>query len=50
LTLDPSPTYDASMTNNTKLSARKVFCLYSGFVLLPLGIAVLVQGQSPTIA
>jgi hypothetical protein len=41
LTLDPSPTYDASMTNNTKLSARKVFCLYSGFVLLPLGIAVL---------
>ncbi len=29
------------MTNNTKLSVRKVFCLYGGFVLLPLGIAVL---------
>ena len=29
------------MTNNTKLSARKVFSLYGGFVLLPLSIAVL---------
>ena len=29
------------MTNNTKLSVRKVFCLYGGFVLLPLSIAVL---------
>ncbi len=30
------------MTNNTKLSVRKVFCLYGGFVLLPLNIAVLI--------
>ncbi len=30
------------MTNNTKLSVRKVFCLYGGFVLLPLSIAVLI--------
>ena len=29
------------MTNTTKLSVRKVFSLYGGFVLLPLGIAVL---------
>jgi len=29
------------MSNNTKLSVRKVFCLYGGFVLLPLSIAVL---------
>ena len=30
------------MTNNTKLSVRKVFCLYGGFVLLPMSIAVLI--------
>ena len=29
------------MINKTSLSAKKIFCLYGGFVALPLGIAVL---------
>ena len=42
MTVDRSTTYDTSMTDNTKLSMRKVFCLYGGLVLLPLSIAVLI--------
>jgi hypothetical protein len=33
------------MTTKTKLSAKTIACLYGGFVLLPLGIAVLIYGM-----
>jgi hypothetical protein len=41
LTRDPSTIYDSSMSITTKFSVKTISCLYGGFVLLPLGIAVL---------
>lgn len=42
LTLVPSATYHVSMIIKTTLSAKTILRLYGGFVLLPLGIAVLI--------